>query len=33
MKNAIKIVMADENKETIDGFLQNLPKEKFNVKI
>ena len=31
MKNAINIVMADENKETIDEFLQNLPKEKFNV--
>lgn len=31
MKNAIKIVMADENKETIDGFLQSLPKEKFDV--
>jgi len=31
MKNAINIIMADENQETIDQFLQNLPKEKFNI--
>ena len=31
MKNAINIIMADEDKETIDMFLKNLPKEKFNV--
>ena len=31
MKNAIKIIVADENKETIEEFLQNLPKEKFDV--
>ncbi|MBQ7880501.1 MAG: sporulation transcription factor Spo0A [Clostridia bacterium] len=31
MKNTINVIVADENKETIDEFLQNLPKEKFNV--
>ena len=31
MKNAINLIMADENQETIDQFLQKLPKEKFNV--
>ena len=31
MKETINIVMADENKETINEFLQNLPKEKFNL--
>ena len=31
MSNAIKIIMADENKETTDEILKNLPKEKFNV--
>lgn len=31
MRDAINIVMADENQETINEFLQNLPKEKFNV--
>lgn len=31
MKETIKIIMADENKETINEFLQNLPKDKFNL--
>ena len=31
MKSAIKIIMADENKEAIDAVIKNLPKEKFNM--
>lgn len=31
MKNAINIIMADENKETIDEFLKNVPNDKFNI--
>jgi two-component system response regulator (stage 0 sporulation protein A) len=31
MKNAINLIMADENKEVINNFLLELPKEKFNV--
>ncbi len=31
MKKAINIIMADENKETIEKFLNNVQKEKFNV--
>ncbi len=31
MKEAIKIIMADENQETVQEFLNNLPKDKFNV--
>ena len=31
MKNAINIIVADENKETIDMFLKNVPNDKFNV--
>ena len=31
MNQAIKIIVADENKETIDEFLQNLPKDEFDV--
>ena len=31
MKNAINIIMADENKEAIDTVLKNVPKEKFNI--
>lgn len=31
MNNAIKVIMADENKQAIDEILKSLPKEKFNV--
>lgn len=31
MKQAINIIMADENKEEIDLLLKSLPKEKFNI--
>ena len=31
MKETIKIIIADEDKETTNEFLQNLPKEKFNL--
>ena len=31
MKNAINVIMADENNEALDGFVSKLPKEKFNV--
>lgn len=31
MKSAINIIMADENKESINEFIKNLPGEKFNV--
>ncbi len=31
MKNAIKLIMADENKEEINECLSKLPKEKFNI--
>ena len=31
MKNAINLIMADENRETIDELIKKLPKEKFNV--
>lgn len=31
MRNAINIIMADENKENLEKFLVDLPKERFNV--
>jgi len=31
MKNAINLIMADENKESINDLLKELPKEKFNI--
>lgn len=31
MKETIKIIMADESRETIDEFLQSLPKDKFEL--
>ena len=31
MKKAINIIMADENKETIEKFLNNVQKERFNI--
>ena len=31
MNNAINIIMADENEESIKGIINNLPADKFNV--